>query len=96
MSASALYFVPVFEAGADDPRIVLDLTPRARWVAEQYPMESVEELNGGALRVTLVVAETAWLERLLLRLGREATVVSGAEGVSATAAARVLRRYGDR
>ena len=86
----------VFEAGADDPRIVLDLTPRARWVAEQYPMESVEELNGGALRVTLVVAETAWLERLLLRLGREATVVSGAEGVSATAAARVLRRYGDR
>jgi proteasome accessory factor C len=84
----------VFEPRDDDPRVVLELAPRARWVAEQYPMEAVEELGGGRLGVTLVVAETAWLERLLLRVGPDATVVSGAEGVVAQAAARVLLRYG--
>ena len=84
----------VFEARPEDPRVVLDLTPRARWVAEQYPMEQVEERKGGRLRVTMVVSETAWLERLLLRLGTDATVVSGAEGVAAGAARRVLQRYG--
>lgn len=83
----------VFDARPEDPRVVLDLTRRARWVAEQYPTESVEERPGGALRVTLVVAEQAWLERLLLRLGPEATVVSGTAG-AAGAAARILARYG--
>jgi proteasome accessory factor C len=84
----------VFEPRDDDPRVVLELTPRARWVAEQYPMEAVDELGGGHVRVTLVVAETAWLERLLVRLGPDCRVVSGAEGVARTAAARILNRYG--
>jgi proteasome accessory factor C len=84
----------VFEPRAEDPRVVLELSPRARWVAEQYPMEAVEELDGGHLRVTLVVAETAWLERLLLRLGPEGRAVSGADGVAAAAASRILARYG--
>jgi proteasome accessory factor C len=83
----------VFEPRDDDPRVVLDLTARARWVAEQYPMESVEERSKGTLRVTLVVSEHAWLERLLLRLGPDATVVSGAEGIGRGAADRVLARY---
>jgi proteasome accessory factor C len=86
----------VFEAKDDDPRVVLELTPRARWVAEQYPIEAVEELAGGHLRVTLVVAESAWLERLLLRLGPEGTIVSGADGLAAASAGRVLARYSDR
>lgn len=85
----------VFEARADDPRVVLDLSPRARWVAEQYPVESVAERTGGRLRVTIVVSETAWLERLLLRLGPEVEVVKGADGVAGRAATRVLARYGD-
>ncbi|MCU1486273.1 MAG: hypothetical protein JWN67_3019 [Actinomycetia bacterium] len=84
----------VFEPRADDPRVVLELTPRARWVAEQYPMEAVEELDGGHLRVTLVVAETAWLERLLLRIGPDGRAVTGAGGVAAAAATRILARYG--
>jgi proteasome accessory factor C len=83
----------VFDARPDDPRVVLELTPRARWVAEQYPTESVEELPEGGLRVTLVVAERAWLERLLLRLGPEVVVLSGADGVAEAAAARILARY---
>lgn len=85
----------VFEARAGDPRVVLDLAPRARWVAEQYPMESVEERKGGRLRVTMVVSENAWLERLLLRLGLDAEVVEGADGIAGRAATRVLARYGD-
>jgi proteasome accessory factor C len=84
----------VFEPREDDPRVVLELSPRARWVAEQYPVEAVEELDGGRLRVTLVVAETAWLERLLLRLGRDGGAVSGADGVARAAATRILARYG--
>lgn len=84
----------VFEPRPDDPRVVLDLEPRARWVAERYPVEHVEELGGGRCRVALAVSERAWLERLLLRLGPAATRVEGADGVVVAAAQRVLARYG--
>ena len=83
----------VFEPRPGDPRVVLDLEPRARWVTEQYPLEAIEELGGGRCRVTLAVSEQAWLERLLLRLGPAAITARGAEGVAAAAAARVLARY---
>jgi proteasome accessory factor C len=86
----------VFEPSPGDPRVVLELEPQARWVVEQYPVEEVEELGGGRLRVRLVAGERAWLERLLLRLGRFGRAVEGADGVAATAAARVLGRYSDR
>ena len=82
-----------YRPGAEDPRVTLELEPSARWVAEQYPMEKVEEVDGGRLRVTLVASQPAWLERLLLRLGRRATVVEGDEGVGAAAARRLLTRY---
>lgn len=82
-----------YRPGAEDPRVTLELEPSARWVAEQYPMEKVEEVDGGRLRVTLVASQPAWLERLLLRLGRRATVVGGDAGVAAAAARRLLVRY---
>jgi proteasome accessory factor C len=78
---------------ADDPRVTLDLEPSARWVAEQYPVEKVEEVDGGKLRDTLTASQPAWLERLLLRLGPRATVVGGDGGVAGRAARRVLARY---
>jgi proteasome accessory factor C len=62
-------------------------------VAEQYPVEKVEQLDGGRLRVTLVASQPAWLERLLLRLGPHATVVAGDTGLAAEAARRLLRHY---
>jgi len=38
----------VFDPSPDDPRVVLDLTPRARWVAEQYPVEEATRAHGEA------------------------------------------------
>jgi proteasome accessory factor C len=76
-----------------DPRVTLDLDPSARWVVEQYPVEKVEEVEGGRLRVTLVASQPAWLERLLLRLGPHGRVVDGDGDVAAGAARRLLARY---
>ncbi|QYG92913.1 WYL domain-containing protein [Iamia sp. SCSIO 61187] len=84
---------------ADAPRLVLDLEPGARWVVENHPCEAVEERAGGRLRVTLAVVSPPWAERLLLRLGPDATVVSadpplGPADPGPAAARRVLARYG--
>ncbi len=84
----------LYQSRPDDPLVVLDLAPEARWVAERYPHEGAKELAGGRLRVRLRASSPAWLERLLLRAGPAAKVVSGAEGVAAAAARRVLAVYG--
>jgi proteasome accessory factor C len=89
-----------FRAPADAPRIDLALSPKARWVVEQYPHEGVAEADDGWIRVRLAVSSRPWLERLLLRLGEDARVEAGsADGaragtdVVAGAAARILARY---
>lgn len=83
---------------ADAPEVVLDLVPAARWVTEAHPVLAVENRPDGVTRATLAVAGPAWLERLLLQLGTDATVVSidpalGTTDLTAVTAARVLRRY---
>jgi len=85
---------PVFEPSAADPVVVLDLEPRAAWVATQYPSASVLDLGGGRCRVALWAAGEAWLARLLLRLGPDATIVEGDSSAGRRAAARILARYG--
>jgi proteasome accessory factor C len=80
----------LFLPGPDDVRVVLDLEPAGRWVADAYPHEAAEERPGGALRVTLRSGEPGWLTRLLLRLGGTARVVEPqwvAERVAETAEA---------
>lgn len=87
----------VFSPSADDPRVVVELGPEARWVAEQYPVEALQETNGGGARATLAVTASAWLERLLLRLGPTAQVVEGPAELrraGGDAARRILGRYG--
>jgi len=86
--------VPVYESRSEDPVVTLDLAPEAHWVVERYPHEGTVDMGEGVLRARLRVSSRAWLERLLLRAGPAATVVSGADGVAAAAARRILATYG--
>jgi proteasome accessory factor C len=83
----------IYHPRPDDKVVVLDLDPPARWIAEQYPNDEVVEQPGGVLRLTLRVAGTAWLERLLLRGGPDLRVVDGDPQVGPVAASRLLARY---
>jgi proteasome accessory factor C len=75
--------------------VTIHLAPAARWVVEYYPVEAVRPHTDGSLEVDLLVADQAWLRRLLLRLAPNARVLvpeSAAE--SFTAASReTLRLY---
>ncbi len=81
----------IFRPSPDALLATLRVSDRARWITEYYPVETVDEEPaeaGGGLRVTLRVGDPAWLVRLMLRLGGEATIVepvSLAEVVRATA-----------
>lgn len=85
-----------FSPSTDDPRVTLRLASTARWVVEQYPVESVEEHDDG-FDVTMAVSARPWLERLLLRLGPDASVVSAdpalGTDLAPSAADRILARY---
>ena len=86
----------VFRPAPGDPRVTLRLQPAARWVAEQYPTEALVERDGGVVEVTLAITATAWLERLLVRLGPDAEVLEGDDELASSgssAAARILARY---
>lgn len=58
-----------------DRRVMIEVSDRAAWITDQYPVESAEDLGDGRLRIVLAVGGDAWLERLLLRLGTVARVV---------------------
>ena len=87
----------VYRPRPDDPRVTIQLAPAAEWVVESHPHESAKRARDGSWRVVLAISEPAWLERLLVTLGPEATVVAPPEmvGVGAAAAVRLRRRYGD-
>jgi proteasome accessory factor C len=69
----------LFEPGPDDVVAVVHLERHARWVADYYPVDSVEELGGGRLAATLRVGDPRWLVRLALRLAPDLDVVAPAE-----------------
>jgi proteasome accessory factor C len=78
---------PVFTPSADDIDVVLELEAQSAWVSEYYPVEEVEELGDGRIRVRLRVTEPGWLVRLALRLGDAVHVISPPELTAAVAAA---------
>jgi proteasome accessory factor C len=86
--------VALYEGKPDDPLVVLDVAPGAHWIVERYPNEGTDEMDDGHVRVRLRASSKAWLERLLLRAGPDAIVVSGADGVLRDAARRLLGVYG--
>lgn len=65
----------IFSPGEDDLLVTLRLDRGARWVSDYYPVESVVD-EGETRTITLRTADTAWLERLVLRLGGHAVLVS--------------------
>jgi len=85
-----------FTPSSDDPRVTLQLAPAARWVVEQYPVEAIDD-SGEDIIVTMAVSARAWLERLLLRLGPDATVLAAdpslGTDLASSAADRILARY---
>lgn len=87
-----------FAPAEDDLRITLRLEPAAAWVAEVFPVEA-HETDGDQTVVTMAVSSRVWLERLLVQLGPDATMVASEPaleaGFGARAAARVLARYQD-
>jgi proteasome accessory factor C len=66
----------LFRPSPDDASVELELSVGGRWVAEQYPCESVEELPDGRLRVILRTPDTGWVRRLALQLGEDGRVIS--------------------
>jgi proteasome accessory factor C len=69
----------VFTPRADDQLVRIALGPGAAWVSEYYPTESIEATTDGGAVISLRTADTAWLRRLMWRLGAQATVVEPAE-----------------
>ncbi len=86
----------LLQPSPDDLLVTLRLQPRARWVAEYYPVERTEELDAGALRVTLRAGDRGWLTRLMLRIGGAAEVEDPVELVEEVrrTAAEALQNYG--
>lgn len=91
-----------FFVGAELPRARVRLMPRAQWIIERYPTDSVEPVMvrnkpaaSGAVDVALPVASTRWFDRLLVRLGPDAEVIApaGAEQGGAALAQRILSNY---
>lgn len=76
----------LFQAGPDDILARLMLHPGAGWVADYYPCESVQEQPDGTTVVALRTPDTAWVERLALRLGGRAVVLGPEELIEAVRA----------
>jgi proteasome accessory factor C len=66
----------LFRPSPGDVQVELELSAGGRWVAEQYPCESVTELPDGRLRVVLRTPDTGWVRRLALRLGEDGRVIA--------------------
>jgi proteasome accessory factor C len=65
----------LFVPSPGDQQVVLLLHPPAHWIADYYPVDSVEELPDRRLLVTLRAADTRWLRTLVLRQAGAAQVL---------------------
>ena len=72
----------LFRPSPDDVHVELELSAEGRWVAEDYPCESVSDLPDGRLRVVLRTPDTGWVRRLALRLGEDGRVIAPPELVA--------------
>jgi proteasome accessory factor C len=86
----------VYQPAPGDLAVKLALKPEARWVADYYPCESVEERSDGGLDVSLRTPDLGWVARVLLSLGAAASVVEPPQLAEAVhrQAAETLAAYG--
>ncbi|HEX7738651.1 MAG TPA: YafY family protein [Marmoricola sp.] len=68
----------LFSAGPDDVEVRLAVAPRARWVADYYPVTAVAESADGGLEVTLAASDERWLIRLVLGLAPHVRILAPA------------------
>ena len=75
--------------------VTLRVRDDAAWIAEAYPTVSRTKNRDGSIDVALRITSEHWLSRLLLRGGRNVTVVSPAKyrELTATTAAAVRAKY---
>jgi proteasome accessory factor C len=87
----------LFQPGPDDLRVVIELSPYGRWVAEYYPCETMTDLPEGRLRVVLRTPDGEWVRRLALRLGEDGRIIEPATLADAVRkeAAAALALYGE-
>ena len=82
-----------FFEDADVDRATIRVSPDARWVLDQYPIDVVIELADGWAEARLPVSSDRWLAKLLIRLGPDAVLI---EPVGESPAVAVARRALDR
>lgn len=75
----------LFRPSADHRTAVLLLEHDALWVAEYYPVDEVQEIDGDRARVVLRFSDPAWLVRLVLGLGGRARILEPPELAEAVA-----------
>lgn len=68
----------VFRPDADAEQVHITLSSRARWVAEQVPVDAVRELANGDFRITLRVADGTWLRHLIAQVAADVHAVDPA------------------
>ena len=80
----------------DDVRAVIKLGDQARWVADYYPVEVLEDVPDG-LVVRFSASDPSVIGRLLVRLGPHAELIEGEAVAHSTAELRrtILARYAD-
>jgi proteasome accessory factor C len=69
----------LFTPAPDDRLVTFSLDPAARWVADYYPCEDVEERGDGGLVVRLRVRDDAWVRRIALGLAGVGRVIDPPE-----------------
>ena len=83
-----------FFEDADLDRATIRVSPDARWVLDQYPIDAVVELADGWAEARLPVSSDRWLAKLLIRLGPDAVLIEPAgESPAVAIARRALDRY---
>jgi len=87
---------PLYTPGDRDVAVRLLLRPAARWVAEYYTTTDVVTREDGSVEATLPARQTAWVARLVLRLGADVEVLEPTtlREETRSIAAAALARYG--